>query len=252
MSKLVDTQFNKKFENQLLAKLDATAIDGLQNLLGYEFKDKILLAKALSHPSLKQMHDFKLYFEAQKYEFEKLEFLGDSVINFVITQALLDYYPTASEGSLAKFRNFLVSKKTLFKIATDLELSKVLLISDGERKYDGQSNINNLENALESLIAAIYLDGGLACIVSIANKIWQEYIQNVQTQLLDPKSSLQEISHKRGFGLPVYIELERIGAQNSPTFHIQVSVGENLTAIGVGKSKKEAQTIAAQNLLLLI
>ena len=241
-----------RVEKLLLQKYDQQNLSALEDKLQYCFKNKLLLTKALSHPSLKQLHDFKLYFEGQKYEFEKLEFLGDAVLALVIIELLVDIHQRASEGNLAKMKNFLVSKKTLSQIATELNLADFLLITDGEKKSGGQTNINNLENALEALIGALYLDSDLATIKTVIENLWRAHIQNAASKNHDPKSLLQEIAQSMGLGLPEYSVIETSGSSSAPTFTILVEMGKQLSAQGVGKSKKQAQINAAQNLLLMI
>jgi ribonuclease-3 len=241
-----------RIEKLLLQKYDEQNLSALEDRLQYCFKNKLLFIKALSHPSLKQLHDFKLYFDSQKYEFEKLEFLGDAVLSVVIIELLIDMHQRASEGNLAKMKNFLVSKKTLSYIAAELNLADFLLITDGEKKSGGQTSINNLENALEALIGAIYLDSDLAATKIVIEKLWHANFQNAASKNHDPKSSLQEIAQSMGLGLPEYSVIETSGSSSAPTFTILVEIGKQFRAQGVGKSKKQAQINAAQNLLLMI
>ncbi len=241
-----------KVEKTLLQKYEELGIALLEEHLGYSFKNKLLIVKALSHPSLKQIHDFKLYFAKQKLEFEKLEFLGDAVLNLSITQLLLDSYPHVNEGTLAKFKNHLVSKKIITKIAIALDIKNFLILTQGEIKSGGKTNLNNLENAVEALLGAIYLDSDFCVVIKVINMLWREQIENIGTLALDPKGSLQEVAHLLSLGIPQYLLLSQTGKQNDLTFEIQVSLGENLVSNGVGKTKKEAEIQAAQILLRLL
>jgi ribonuclease-3 len=241
-----------KIEKFLLSKYKEQSLDRLERLLGYEFKNKLLFVKSMSHPSLKQKHDFKLYFSTQKHEFEKLEFLGDAVLNLITTKLLIDLYPRLTEGVLAKFKNYLVSKKVLSQISLDISLPDFLLMTDGEKKTGGQTNDRNLENALEALMAAIFLDSDLLIVTQIVKKLWHKYIEAMGDLVLDPKSSLQELAHLMSLGVPKYEVIDKIGADNNPMFTVRVSLKDNLFVEAEGKSKKEAEINSAKKLLTML
>lgn len=241
-----------KAEKLLLEKYAQQSLNKLEETINYSFKDKLLLVKALSHPSLKQLHHFKLYFLTQKLEFEKLEFLGDAALNLAVSHLLIDLYPRSAEGTLAKFKNHLVSKKTLSKAAIDIKLSNFILITDGEEKSGGKTNLSNLENALESLLGAVYLEAGMTQTRSIIEKLLEPYIQDMQNTILDPKSSLQEMAHSMDLGMPEYTIIQKTGLDNAPIFAVEVRLLNGFTASGEGHSKKEAQINAARKLLSLL
>jgi len=241
-----------KIEKLLLEKYSQQKLDKLESAIEYSFKDKLLLVKALSHPSLKQLHNFKLYFLTQKLEFEKLEFLGDAVLNLAIAHLLIDLYPRSAEGTLSKFRNHLVSKKILSKVAIDINLADYILITDGEKKSGGKTNLSNLENALEALLGAVYLEGGMQQISIVVAKLLKPCIKDMANTILDPKSSLQEMAHSMDLGVPVYNVVSKTGAENQPLFEIEVSLKSAFSSIGSGKSKKEAEINAAKKLLSML
>jgi ribonuclease III len=241
-----------KVEKFLRNQYDQLNLRLLEQTLAYTFSDKLLLLNALSHPSLKQGYSFKMYFLTQQYDFEKLEFLGDSVLSLVIIDLLNTQYLSSSQGMLAKFKNHLVAKKTLASVAETIELGNFLILSNGELEGGGKNNVNNLENAMEAVIGAIYLDGGLKSATKVIKKLWQKAIKDVSSKALDPKSSLQEMSQAIGEGLPQYEIVSQSGTNNAPIFEIKVSVGSGLCSLGKGKSKKEAEIDAAKALLALI
>jgi len=232
-------------EDLLKEKYKELELDNLEQNLGYEFKDKLLLVKALCHPSLKQQYAFKAYFDNQVYEFEKLEFIGDSVLSLAVIDLLLKTYPNETHGILAKFKNHLVSKKVVSSVASKLKLSEFWLMSHGEKHSGGEVNISNFENALESLIGAIYIDCGDTKVTNpIIQKLWQKEINGVKNLELDPKGTLQELAHIKRLGMPQY---EVISSDNG-LFTVLLSLND-ISVKGSAKSKKEAEVIAAQKLL---
>lgn len=173
-------------------------------ILGYKFNNPQLLEEALTHPSICVNRNYK----AIRNSYERLEFLGDAVLGLVISDLLMAKYEYEDEGKLAKRRSGLVSGEILAKIATKLNLGDEIEMTNSERKLDGQTNSNNLENALEAVIGAIYLDSGLEEAKKVIWRIWQPYIEEMIEVPIDPKSQLQEILQKRGKPLPIYELIE--------------------------------------------
>ncbi len=240
-------------ETILLEKYEQHELTKLEAMLKYDFRDRLLLIKALSHPSLKQHNSFKRYFERQKYEFEKLELLGDAVLSLVIIELLVDHYPKFGESLIAKFKNHLVSKKEIAKIASEIRLYDFWIMTDGEKKSGGSKNISNLENTLEALIGAIYLDSkDIHLIKKVIKKLWHKPIETVNLEVLDPKSSLQELSYVMDLGVPQYEIIKQEGQSNDMVFTSKVSLENGASKEGSGKSKKEAEIAAAQKLLTLL
>lgn len=235
-------------EDLLSQKYKELELSKLEHTLGYEFNDKLLLVKALCHPSLKQQYAFKTYFENQIYDFEKLEFIGDSVLGLGVINLLLNTYSQEAHGVLAKFKNHLVSKKVVSAVASKLKLAEFWLMSQGEKQSGGEVNLSNFENALESLIGAIYIDCGDTNITNqIIQKLWLEEVLNVKNVELDPKGALQELAHSKHLGAPQY---EVVG-NNNGLFTVRLSLN-NMSSEGSAKSKKEAEVVAAQKLLSLL
>ena len=241
-----------KIEKLLQEKYIEQDLAQLELKLGYQFKNQLLFIKSLSHPSLKQNYAFKLYFTKQKFEFEKLEFLGDAVLNLIITDALINSQEKITEGELAKFKNHLVSRKVIADIALNLGINNFLILTIGEQKSGGRKNISNLENALEAIIGAIYLDSDFTQTKKIVTSLWEEDLANISNIILDPKGSLQTLAHSLQLGEPKYQLLEQSGKQNEPTFKIQVQLEDDWSQIAQGKTKKEAEILAAEKLLRLL
>src|SRR5262249_6874334 len=145
-------------------------LPGLEQLINYHFKDKSLLIEALSHPSLKQ-HGHSV---ALQRNYERLELLGDAVLGFVITEILFKNFAEFNEGKLARIRSNLVCKDMLCHVAAKLKLADYIIMTEGEEISGGRSNPNNIENAMEALIAAIYLDSDIHMVRQVIQNLWQE------------------------------------------------------------------------------
>lgn len=215
----------------------------LEERLDYEFKNKDFLIKALTHRSYLNEHsDFP--FEHN----ERLEFLGDAVLELVVTEYLYLNYANP-EGELTNWRASLVNAKTLASIATQLSFEEYLLLSKGEAKdKNSKARMYILANAMESIIGAIYLDGGYPS----ADKFIKKHILShlpfiLKNQLyIDPKSKFQETAQELLGVTPNYKVLKETGPDHSKEFTVGVFLEKDLVAIGSGTSKQEAQIAAAQ------
>jgi len=205
--------------------------------LGYEFKDKELLAQALTHASV----------SANKSSYERLEFLGDRILSFVIADMLFTAFPEDKEGALAKRHSTLVKQGALEKVAEKLDLSKQVQFARSAKQAAPTASI--LADVVEALIAALYLDGGFAIAEQFIRTHWQGLITSFSLPPEDPKSSLQEWAQARGLALPVYKELERSGPDHSPVFVIEVTLPDYPPQQATSNSKQSAQKLAAQQLL---
>lgn len=215
----------------------------LEDKLDYCFSDKELIIEALSHPSLNHSKNKIIY------NYERLEFLGDSILNFIITEYIFNKLKNHNEGSLAKIRSSLVCKDTIFKIAKNLELNNYIIMSDGEEKSGGRVNPNNLENSMEAIIAAIYLDSNITQITKIILKLWAEYLNSDNKTIIDPKSSLQEWSQGKSMSAPSYEVIEKTGKSHNPMFKVKLDIDGKYSEYGEGKSIKAAEKEAALKLL---
>lgn len=214
-------------------------------ILGYKFKNSKLLEEALTHPSICVKNNSKI----TRNSYERLEFLGDAALSLVISDFLMEKFPEEDEGKLAKRRSGLVSGEMLAKIATRVNLGEKIEMAESERKLDGHKNANNLENALEAVIGAIYLDSGIEETKRVVKHIWQPYIEEMIDVPSDPKSKLQEILQKNGKPLPLYELVESSGPKHMLKFKIRLTALGFEEVIGEGKSKQQAEKEAATLLL---
>ncbi len=226
---------------------DAAQLDELEKHLGYSFRDRSLLERALTHRSF--LHDKRADAAA---DYEALEFLGDSILGFVISEYLFATYPSLSEGKLTKIKAFLVSRKQLYSLSSRLGAGNYLRLSYGEEKTGGRGKRTILADLFESLVAAIYLDGGLEearnFVLSQLQSRFEE-IDPADLDLADYKSALQERLHALGSVGPAYQVLTAEGPQHRRQFTVAVKALGKLLARGTGGSKKEAEQAAAQKAL---
>ena len=213
-----------------------------EEIFNYKFNNPELLKEALSHPSL----DSK---DNNKQSYERLEFLGDAVLGLIIIEHLIKRFPQEDEGKLAQRKAGLVSGNTLSKIGKTLNIGQRILMSPSEEKHGGRDNPNNIENSLEALIAAIYLDSDLETTKNIILKYWNEYIENMIEVPLDAKSKLQEELQKRRRILPNYEVVSQTGPAHMLHFTVRLSIDGYKEAFGTGKSKKVAEKKAAAEML---
>ena len=212
----------------------------LEEILEYNFKDKGLLNRALTHKS----------YNNEKNN-EKLEFLGDRVLGLVISKELLDIYPNEKEGIIDKKFANLVNKKTCVHIAKKLNLKKYLYLGSSHKNLE-RSNEKIVSDCLEALVGAIFLDGGLRLSEKFILKFWQTYISQSVVTLIDSKTKLQEYSLKKFKKLPKYTFFKKTGPQHKPLFKTEVQIPNSKKIIGIGSSKKNAQQNAAAKLLKIL
>ncbi len=179
----------------------------------------------------------------RRYNNEKLEFLGDSVLNFIITNILINKYPSLTESDLSKKRSHLVSRDVCYQVARKINLDKCLLISFGERKNSGNLHKNNLSCTMEALIGAIYTYSGTEKATDFIKEHW---IDLFEIENKDYKTDLQEFCHKKFKQFPVYEVIKISGTEHQPLFEVKASLPDNsMSEIGIGKSKKLAEKNAA-------
>lgn len=210
----------------------------LQSDLGYEFENISLLSEALSHPSLKQVN------KNQK-DYERLEFLGDAVLSLLISEEIYKAFTKYDEGMLAKTRAYLVCKDSICKVSEHLKLEEFIIMTRGEELSGGRTNLNNIENTMEAIIAAIYLDGGIEAARAVVLKLWAPLIENSEVVYIDPKSALQEWSQSRSMSVPLYCVVSRTGESHAPLFKVMVTIDDLDPEYGEGKSIKAAEKEAA-------
>ena len=216
-------------------------IRNLEEKLGYRFKDLKLLETALTHPSFGGDHHVPHY--------QRLEFLGDAVLELAISRYLYFELPEVDEGKLTRIRAFLVREETLCRAAQRLELGNYLRLSVGEERSGGRNKPSILCDVLESVLAAVYLDGGFdEAVRIIALALKDELRPEVLKDHLDAKSRLQELLQRNG-SMPVYQFISMEGPPHAPVFYYRVMEGETELGSGQGTSKQNAQQAAARDAL---
>lgn len=208
--------------------------------LGHEFNDKHLLTEALTHSSLSS---------TTLRDNQRLEFLGDRVLGLVIAEALLLHDKKAVEGKLAPRLNALVRKEACADVATDIDLGAALMMGRSEQASGGRRKVALLGDAMEAIIAAVYLDAGFDQARAMILRLWGNRIAEAEAQAHDAKTALQEWAQARGFPPPEYHEVGRTGPDHAPEFQIEVKLKNGASDSAVAKSKRAAQQIAAQKLL---
>jgi len=219
-------------------------LDNLQAEIGYHYQNLNLLKTALSHRS-------HLNESSATVSNERLEFLGDAVLELVITEFLYHEKPNEPEGTLTAARSAIVRTESLAKIASQLKLGEFLKMSKGEEKSGGRTNVSLLANTTEAVIGSIYLDGGLEAAKTFTHHhilpLAKEVLQN--NNLKDPKSLLQEKVQEKGYSSPTYTTVTEAGPDHNKIFTVSVAVDKQVLATGTGKNKQTAQQDAARKAL---
>ena len=202
-----------------------------------------LLELALTHRSFGAEHN------------ERLEFLGDTVLNLAVSRMLYVALPNLPEGDLSRVRANLVKQDTLFRLALDLQLSALIRLGEGEMKSGGQKRPSILADALEALIGAVFLDAGYEAAEALVFRLFEpiEINPGMQAASKDPKTELQEWLQAQRFKLPIYRVVGTVGAAHQQTFDVECEVPElSLIERGIGGSRRAAEQVAAQAMLLAI
>ncbi|MBQ3574369.1 MAG: ribonuclease III [Clostridia bacterium] len=213
----------------------------LEKRIGYCFKNPALLKTALTHPSFGREHHVPHY--------QRLEFLGDAVLELAVSRYLYFELPEVDEGKLTRIRAALVREETLFRAAQRIGLGDFIYLSSGEEKTGGRKKPSILADIMEAVLAAVYLDGGFEDAVKIIfTALKDELRPEVLEDHLDAKSRLQEIMQQHG-KMPVYEFISVEGPPHAPVFSYRVLDGETELGAGQGTSKQNAQQMAARNAL---
>lgn len=216
------------------------AIEYLQNSLTYHFEQIDLLEQALTHRSAKGAHN------------ERLEFLGDSVLGFVIASKLFDKFPNASEGQLTRLRAQLVKEKTLAEIAKELQLGELLRLGGGELKSGGYRRASILSDAFEAILGAILLDGGIETVEKTITHLYQHRMNSLSLEKAekDPKTRLQEWLQSRKQELPNYEVMREEGQDHNKIYWVSCIVEPYaLKTEGNGSSRRKAEQNAAAKMM---
>jgi ribonuclease-3 len=212
----------------------------LETIIDHNFKKIKLLEKALTHKSYDNLNNN-----------EKLEFLGDRVLGLVISERLLEKYPTEKEGIIDKKFANLVNKKTCSLIAKKINLKKFIYLGSSHKKLERYADKIS-SDCLEAIVGAIYLDSGLKSVEKFILSFWKEHLLKSTVTLIDSKTKLQEFSLKKFKELPKYIFFKKTGPQHRPVFKTEVQIPNSKKIIGTGSSKKNAQQNAAFKLLKIL
>lgn len=221
----------------------AKKIEELEKKLGYTFQNKELLIEALTHKSYKQ-----------PYDNERLEFLGDAVLDLIVGEYLFVKFRNSNEGKLSKIRASLVNETGFEKLARSLELGEFILLSNAEENNGGKEKSSLLSNAFEAIMGAMYLEAGLKVVQGIVIKILESNYDDISLDSLfcDFKTTLQEMTQATLGITPEYKVLSSHGPDHKKEFEVGVFIEDREYARGSGKSKKIAQQIAAQKAVELL
>lgn len=225
----------KDTHNQAIAKLSKK--------IGYSFTDSSLLIQALTHRSAKGVHN------------ERLEFLGDSILGFVIAEVLFEQFPKHDEGDLTRMRSSLVKGVTLAELGRDFDLGEHLILGPGELKSGGHRRESILEDAIEAIIGAVYLDSDIVCCKALILSWFAQRLNDIKpgNEQKDPKTRLQEYLQGRKIALPVYDVIDTSGQSHNQQFIVRcVTEVIDKEVIAKGTSRRKAEQSAAQQVLVLL
>jgi ribonuclease-3 len=220
----------------------AAAASVLEQTIGYRFKDKELLTRALTHISA-------LAGGSRTGSYQRLEFLGDHVLGLVISAMLYEAFPKGDEGELSRRLADLVRRETCADVARAINLGDAMRLGASESNAGGRNRTAILADVCEALIGAVFLDGGYDKATALVERLWGDRMRASSCPLRDPKTMLQEWAQARGLPTPVYREIERIGPHHSPEFRIAVTLPDREPAEGRGRSKRVAEQAAAAAML---
>lgn len=220
------------------------SLAALEERIGYTFRDASLLETALTHASFSNENGVPSY--------ERLEFLGDAVLQIVISRYLFERFRDVPEGMLTKYRQYLVCETTLAKIAASLSIGDHLRLGKGEAAGSGRTRPSILADVMESLLAAVYLDGGMQRAEDLMLTLMRGELDNcVVNRDGDYKSRLQQLVEQDGKESLEYAVIDRCGPDHAPLYTIEARINSNAVGVGTGHSKHEAEQAAAREALRL-
>jgi ribonuclease-3 len=224
------------------ARRKAPPASALETTIGYRFKDSDLLERALTHISA-------LKGQGRIGSYQRLEFLGDHVLGLAVSEMLFAAFPKAEEGELSRRLADLVRRESCAEVARAIDLGTSLRLGASEVRAGGRTRIAILADVCESLIGAVFLDGGYQAAKAFVERYWADRMRTPVRPLRDPKTVLQEWAQARGLPTPSYREVERTGPHHDPVFRVAVLLPEREPAEGRGRSKRAAEQAAAAALL---
>jgi len=211
----------------------------LQDVINYQFADIGLLREAVTHRSY-----------TRKSNYERLEFLGDSVLQMAVSEYLFHKFPQEKEGVLAKIRSSIVCGESLAKVAREMGLGRYILLNKNEESNGGRDKLSILEDVTEAIIGAVYLDSNYIMAEKFVLALMKSRLENSDEIVTDAKSTLQEWTHKQKFPMPEYSLEKTEGEEHKATFFVKIVVVGIGEAVGTGISKKKAQRNAAENFIV--
>jgi ribonuclease-3 len=222
------------------------SLERLQERLGYGFGDRAILLQSMTHTSYG--HEFLNEKSIALRDNERLEFLGDAILDVIVSDILLESFPSANEGQLSKMRAAVVNEKTLALVARSINLHECIRLGKGELQTGGNQKPSILSSAFEALIAAIYLDGGFQAVYPVVRHLFAPLFSEERDLLAfyDHKTQLQEIVQARWKVTPTYHLLGTNGPDHAKTFEVEVRMNGKGLAVATGSSKKEAEQNAAK------
>lgn len=210
----------------------------IEKKLGYKFRDEGILKTALTHSSFAN--------ETSVESNERLEFLGDAVLGFIVARVLYDLFPEAAEGKLSKMRSAIVSRMNFAHFAKELKIDKQILLGKGEEITGGRKRQSNLAGAFEAVIGAVYIDGGYRKVYTIVSRLLKDCLNGKEEIFKDYKTKLQEIAQRQFKKVPKYKVVLEEGPPHDKCFHVEVKLGRRAIGKGVGSNKKQAEQAAAK------
>ncbi len=218
-------------------------LEKLEQSLNYQFQHAYLLKEALTHRSASSKNN------------ERLEFLGDSILNFVIAADLFQRYPTSHEGDLSRLRASLVNKEGLFIVSKNLKLGDYLILGSGELKSGGYRRNSILADTVEAIFGAVYLDSNFETCQKLICQLYHHQLENIPDadSLKDPKTKLQELLQSRKYGLPEYKVIEILGQAHNQQFKVSCEISKlQLTTEGKASNRRKAEQQAAEKIIELV
>ena len=227
-------------------------LKALQQQLGYQFKDESILIQSLTHTSYG--HEKFPDKPVAERDNERFEFLGDAILDLVVSDLLLELFPFHNEGQLSKMRAATVNERTLASVARSLKLQDYVLLGKGESLTGGAQKASIIASAFEAIIAAIYKDGGFIAVYPIVRNLFENFFRDENSaQILlesDPKTRLQEISQAKYKATPSYHLVSSEGPDHSKVFRVEVRIKNQVISEAVGYSKKDAEQNAARTAII--
>jgi ribonuclease-3 len=225
------------------AKKSDQARDELEERIGYSFADKTILDRALTHVSAASPK------QGRGGSYQRLEFLGDHVLGLAVSDMLYRAFPKADEGEMSRRLADLVRRDTCADVARAIDLGAALKLGNSESNAGGRRRTATLADVCESLIGAVFVDGGYPAAAALIERFWRDRMLMPARPLRDAKTVLQEWAQGRGLPTPAYRELERTGPHHNPVFRVAVDIADRAPAEGVARSKRAAEQAAAAVML---